>query len=111
MSNIFDALQDAAFNIVTNTMGYTASWTPSSGNPLIANVLFKDATQSAKLLDQIFDPKFCIAEYKYGDFTGLKEAADRGNEEIIIINGITYGVLKVESDYDGKTLKAHLKLL
>jgi hypothetical protein len=109
--NLFDSLQESAFSIVTNTMGYTASWQLSIGEAKLARVLFKDATETAKILDQVYSPKNCMIEYKQGDFPGLKEAADSGSEEMITINGLQYGVLEVNSEFDGKTLLAYLTKL
>ncbi|KQC02093.1 hypothetical protein [Pedobacter sp. Hv1] len=109
--NLFDTLQDTAFSIVSNTMGYTATWQPSVGEIHTAEILFNDATKTAKLLDQEYSPKNCMIEYKSDDFTGLKESADAGNEEIVTINGIQYGVLDVNSKFDGKTMLAHLTLV
>lgn len=109
--NIFDGLQDSVFRVVTNTMGYTVSWQPSTGQVQSAIVLFSDATQTAKILDVPYSPKNCLIEYKRGDLNGLKEAADAGREEIISMNGSDYGVLEVSSKFDGKTMVAHLTLL
>lgn len=109
---LFDHLQHTAFKVVSQTMGYSASWQPLAGGALkTAVVLFKDATQTAKLLDQPFDPKLHLAEYQQGDFSGLFEAVNNGAEEQIKVNGINYGVLDVTSKFDGKTYIATLALL
>jgi hypothetical protein len=111
MSNIFDGLQETAFNIVTNTMGYPATWQPSTGELKTANVLFKDATQTAKLLELPYDPKNSMIEYKQGDFNGLKEAVDSGKEPVIEVNGIQYGVMEINTKYDGKTIVANITVI
>jgi hypothetical protein len=74
-------------------------------------VLFKDATETAKILDQPYSPKNCMIEYKKGDFNGLYQAAAVGSEETININLIDYAVLKVTSKWDGKTMIAELQQL
>jgi hypothetical protein len=110
--NLFDDLQQNAFGIVVNTMGYPASWTPSAGGELqTATVLFNDASQTAKLLDVEYDPQRAMIEYYKGFFTGLKASVDAKNDEIIIVNGIPYGVNEIRAKYDGKTYFAHLQLL
>ena len=110
--NLFDGIQDALFNIVSNTFGDVAIWMPSTGSITITGaVLFKDATETAKILDQPYSPKNCMVEYKNGDFNQLFELAALGSEEIISINGQQYGVLKVTSKFDGKTFTAAIQLL
>lgn len=112
MSNLFDSLQDTAFGIVTNTMGYSASWTPSSSAELITGpILFKNATETAKILDVPYNPKRCLMEYHVGVFNQLKPLVDVGSEETVSINGIDYGVMQVTSKYDGKTFYAELQIL
>lgn len=109
---LFDHFQRTAVNVVSKTMGDNSIWQPlAGGEPQSANVLFKDATQTAKLLDQPFDPKLHLAEYQEGDFVGLFEAVDSGSEEKITVNGKNYGVLEVTSKFDGKTYIAALTLL
>lgn len=110
--NLFDSIQDTVFNIVSNTFGDSASWMPSNGVVLITgSILFKDATETAKILDQPYTPKNCMMEYKFGDFTGLFELTAVGSEERVNINSLEYGVLKVTSKWDGKTFFAELQQL
>ncbi|MBO9674421.1 MAG: hypothetical protein J7577_13315 [Sphingobacteriaceae bacterium] len=112
--NLFDGLQAAAHSIVNTTFGYVASWMPSSnsgGILQLANILFKDATETAKILDVPYSPKNCMMEYKQGDFLDLKPAVDSNSEEIVTINGLEYGVMRVTSKYDGKTYYAELQQL
>lgn len=114
MSNLFDGLQDTAFAIVTNTMGYTATWVPSSGlipGGLTAQVLFKDATEMARLLQIEYDPQRAMIEYTINDLPGLKASVDLKTDELVVINGIQYGVEKVRALADGKTLAADLQLI
>lgn len=112
MENLFDSIQDTAFGIVSNTMGYNATWVPSNNAPAQnARILFKDASQTAKLLQIEYDPARAIIEYKIGDFTGLKELVDSKSDEMITVSGITYGVNAIEAKYDGKTFYAHLQVI
>lgn len=108
MANLFDGLQDTMFNTVTKTFGYQATWQPSSGDLQLADVLYKDATQTAKLLDQEYDPRNCMIEYKESDFVGLKSLVDASHEIKIKVNELDYGVMKITSKYDGKTMIALL---
>jgi hypothetical protein len=110
--NLFDSIQDSVFNIAANTFGSVASWIPSDGFEVISGpILFKDATETAKILDKPYSPKNCMLEYKQGDFTGLFELAAGGSEEVITINTLNYGVLNVTSKWDGKTFLAELQQL
>ena len=110
--NLFDDLQRGAFGVVTHTMGYAASWAPSAGGAVkTATVLFKDASQTARLLQIEYDPKRAIIEYFDDQLTGLKTAVNLKRDEEIIVNGIAYGVNEIKADADGKTLIAHLELL
>jgi len=106
--NLFDGLQDTMLNVVTNTMGYLSTWQPSIGQLQTATVLYKDASQTAKILDQEYDPRNCMIEYKSFDFVGLRDLVDAGNEIRITVNGLEYGVMKITSKYDGKTMIAQL---
>lgn len=110
--NLFDSIQDSAFNVVVNTFGGAASWLPSNSPDLVeGGILFKDATETAKLLEQPYNPKNCMMEFKKGDFPGLFELTAIGSEEIVKINTVNYGVLKVTSKWDGKTFFAELQQL
>ncbi len=109
MANLFDHLQDTAFNLVTKTMGYAASWTDGQALTQNANVLLNDPTKTATILDQPFNPKMHLMEYKQGDFKGLFELVNSGKEHIVTINGMNYGVLDVNSKFDGKTYVATLQ--
>lgn len=76
-----------------------------------AVVLFKDADETAQLLQVEYDPQAAMIEYFEGSLIGLKESVDNRNDEIITVNGIQYGVHKVRAKYDGKTFFADLELI
>lgn len=109
--NLFDGLQDTAFNVVTTSMGYPASWQPPTGELQTANVLYKDPSQTARLLDQEYDAENCMIEYKRSEFIGLKSLVDSKAEPTILVNGIEYGVMEVNPKFDGNTMIANLKRL
>jgi hypothetical protein len=102
--NFFDAIQESAFDIVTNTMGYDASW-----NNYTSQVLFNSPSEKQAIQDVEFDPTAFKMEYREGVFDGLKESVDEGNNETIDINGITYYVIEVKKKFDGKTFIATLR--
>lgn len=110
----FDEIQDTAFDIITGTFGYAATWLPSEGGPeQSATVLYKDATDKHELSNVDYMVERYVMEYKAGDFTGLKEAVARGDNEsvkIIVDNDVTllFMVRRIESKYDGKTIIATL---
>lgn len=108
--NLFDGLQATTFDVVTATMGYTATWQPSDGGPLqTARVLYRNPTENQKLADQLYDPYRYTMEYKQGHFAGLKERADGQYTEQVAIGSINYYVRKVEGKFDGKTMVATLE--
>jgi len=108
--NIFDDLQDAAFDVVTNTMGYDASWVPSEGGAsLTARVLFNNPTETRKLSQVEYDPFRWEMEYKKGDFNGLKDAVDKNNIEIVTLNGKDFYVRQIVAKLDGRTLVATME--
>lgn len=111
--NIFDGLEESTFNIVANTMGYQAVWSPSDGGVLLsAIVLYKNPSETARVLEVEYNPKRAMMEYFETDLPGLFEAvADKSNDETVVINGIEYGVNQVLSKFDGKSYTAHLQVL
>ncbi len=110
MPNLFDNAQKAAFGIVTNTMGYNASWSPSSGSELQeGKVLLKEPTREEELLGVEYNPTVWVSEWHKPDFEGLFEASRDGKKETIIIEGVSYRVRAVTAIYDGKTYKAVLQ--
>jgi hypothetical protein len=112
MGNLFDSLQDAAHTVVANTMGYTASWTPSTGGgpTQTATVLFNKPTQKADITDEEFQDITPKMEYLDGDFVGLDDAVNSNKTEIITIAGIDYVGYKVDRKYDGKTIIIHIQI-
>lgn len=111
MANLFDSLQDTAFNVVTNNMGYSATWRPSIGGDLqVAKVLYNGPTEKEKLLSADYDPDKLTMEYKSIDFIGLKDAADDNQNEIVTIEDVEdFAVKSVRKKFDGKTFEAKLQ--
>ncbi len=110
--SLFDAIQSNLHNAVNNTFGVTAAWNPSNGgDEKTAIVLFKDASETARMLGIEYDPQRPMIEYKIGDLTGLKESVNDKNDEILTINGIEYGVNDVKAKHDGKTFFADLQVI
>lgn len=110
MENLFDGLQKTAFAVVSNTIGYNGSWTPSNDNlSQTARILFKDATETAKLLQIEYDPERAIMEYYIGSFAGLKPMVDAKSDEFVTISNVRYFVDSVEIKEDGKTFLAHIR--
>lgn len=103
MSNLFDSLQNKAFSIVSDTMGYDAVW-----GELVARVLFNDPSKKYELAGIDFEPTGYSMEYKEGDFTGLLELVNSGDIAAVTINGASYSVLSVRKEFDGKTYVAQL---
>lgn len=111
MSNLFDGLQALAFDTISLTMGYDATWTPSiGGSEKSARVLFNNPTESRKLSEVEYNPYEYHMEYKKGDFPGLMEAARSNKSETVNINGVNYMVMDVTSKYDGNTIIAKIEL-
>ena len=104
--NPFDGIQDAAFNIVVQTMGYAATWTPAAGGAEItATVLFNNPTAKFALFQQAeYNPNRYFMEYKFGDLTGLRESVDSGTSETVNVNGVDYYTRSCNTKYDGKTI-------
>ena len=110
--SLFDDIQNSVFDAITNTFGDNAEWVPSnSSSAQTAKVLFKDPSETAKILDVPYSPAKSMIEYKKGDFPELKSLVDHNSEETITVNGSSYGVLQVLTKYDGKTMIAHLQIL
>lgn len=114
MGNIFDQLQDNAFDTVTKTMGYPASWNPSRGGPAqTATVLYKDSTEKYELSNVEYDPLQWRMEYRYGFFTTLKEAVDDSEPEVVTISlpggDAQFYIRKVDTSFDGKTFTAYMQ--
>lgn len=114
MANLFDGLQEKAFDVATNTMGYPATWQPVAGGPLkTATVLYNDDTEKYEISNMAYDPSAWRMEYRHPYFDGLKTSADTNTTEIVTITlpgGDTrFYVRKVDSKFDGKTFVAYLE--
>ncbi|MCO5238864.1 MAG: hypothetical protein M9904_02305 [Chitinophagaceae bacterium] len=110
--NIFDGMRDKAHDVVSNTMGYTASWLPSDSTdgdePLTARVLFNKPTDKEKVDGYEYDPYRYMMEYRNDFFPGLKDRVDSNRNETVFISGIEYYVRSIAAKYDGNTLIAEL---
>lgn len=112
--NIFDSIQDVAFDITTGTFGYTATWLPLDNSPeQVATVHYKDATAKEEIDASDYNiPRYFI-EYKNINFIGLFESSAQANNEKVKIE-LTAGLYKdfwvkrCEKLFDGKTIKAFL---
>ena len=108
--NIFDSLKKQAFDVVTDTMGYNATWL-SESILNSARVGFKDPSEKQELsgIDS-WNPDEPFMEYRIGFFENLKLNVDSGNLEHIIIEGIGYfAVVEIKTKYDGETFVARLR--
>lgn len=110
----FDLLESTMFDVVTSQMGYDASWTPSTGLPVLTGrVLFGSPSNKHKIIlgDAIgaeYLPEKWFMEYKKGVFDGLKQLVDDNNDETVVINGTQFFVRQVATKYDGDTYVALL---
>jgi hypothetical protein len=109
--NLFDNLQTAMYGTVTHTMGYDATWQPSTGGlQLSARVLFNGPTEQEKINSANYEPDKLEMEYQEGDFEGLKNLTDQNSFETINIVGIgNFTVQSILKKFDGKTNKARLQ--
>lgn len=118
MGNIFDSLKIQAFDVITDVMGYDASWTSSESEIIsTAKVGFKDPSEKQELsgIDS-WNPDQPFMEYRTGYFTGLKAAVDHGLTEYVTItqrNAPTvivgyFSVKEVKTKVDGDTFMARL---
>ena len=108
--NIFDSLKKQAFDVVTNTMGYNATWL-SESILNSARVGFMDPSEKQELsgIDS-WNPNEPFMEYRIGFFDNLKLNVDNGNLEYVTIEGIGYfAVVEVRTKYDGETFVARLR--
>jgi len=115
MANLFDSLQDNTVDVVTNTMGYPATWQPAVGGPLqTAKVLYNANTDKYELSNMDFVPEKWRMEYRAPFFEDLKQSVDSGVDETVIITlpgGATeYFVRRVIAAFDGKTFIAYIDL-
>lgn len=115
--NVFDRFQDRAFDVVSKTMGYEASWEPANGGSLQTGiVLFKNPTEANAYLGSQtynlpeFDAYSWMMEYRKGVFTGLKESVDTRAYEYVTVNEQKFFVSKVDAIFDGRTFVARLQI-
>lgn len=108
----FDLMQSSVFEQAKSLFGFDASWTAMDGGATwTGKVLFKTPTELYSPGGTFqFDPYRYEMEYKSGDFPGLKERADkRATQEIVTVDGKEYHVRNIDTDFDGKTLRATLQ--
>jgi hypothetical protein len=110
MGNLFDSVRDVAFDLTTNVFGKVAYWTPSAGGAQQnCGVHFNDPDSVKKLGDIEYLPTNTTVEYRKPNFPTLKESVDAGNNETLIIEGVTFYVGAVKAVEDGSTLIAVLE--
>ena len=90
--NIFDSLKKQAFDVVTDVMGYNATWLSESITH-VAKVGFKDPSEKQELSGiSSWNPDEPFMEYRIGFFDNLK-----------------IRVVEVKTKYDGETFIARLR--
>jgi hypothetical protein len=108
--NIFDSLKKQTFDVITNTMGYNATWI-SESDTFTARVGYKDPSEKQELsgIDS-WNPDEPFMEYRVGFFENLKYRVDNGFAEFVTIEGIGYfAVVEVKTKFDGETFMARLR--
>ena len=108
--NIFDSLKKQTFDVITNTMGYNATWI-SESDTFTARVGYKDPSEKQELsgIDS-WNPEEPFMEYRIGFFENLKYRVDNGMPEFVTIEGIGYfAVVEVRTKFDGETFVARLR--
>lgn len=110
--NHFDSLKRQAFDVVTQTMGYNATWQSSESGSLLlsARVGYKDPSEKQELsgIDS-WNPDQPFMEYRVDFFPGLKARVDSAELEHVTIEGIGYfSVKEVRTAVDGDTYVARL---
>jgi len=111
--NIFDSLKRQVFDVVTQQMGYDATWTSSESGSLElkARIGFKDPSEKQELsgIDS-WNPDEPFMEYRKDFFEGLKQRVDSGNAEFVDIDTKgRFAVVSVPTIYDGDTFVARLR--
>jgi hypothetical protein len=109
--NIFDGIQKAAQAVVTNTMGYDATWVPlAGGDAFTGRVLFNEPTNPEEVAIADFEAMRPRVEFFEGDFPGLFESARKNKLEVIEINGRSFVTMANGSKkFDGKTIMIYLQ--
>jgi hypothetical protein len=110
MGNLFDTVQAAAHQVVNNTMGSAASWTPSAGGATVTGiVLFNKPTQKAEIPDEDYLAISPKVEYLEPAFPGLFESVRLNRSEVIVVDGVSFSIYRAERKYDGKTIIIHVE--
>lgn len=108
--NGFDSIQRVTWNIVANTMGYDATWSPADGSDAqAARVLLKEPTKEYELAGVNYTPLTFIAEYFQPDWAGLYDSVAGGASETVTINGVQYYVQHITAINDGRNYRAVLQ--
>jgi len=112
MSNLFDIVQRAAWGVVTNTMGYDATWQPADGSDeQTARVLLKEPTKEYELSGVDYTPHTFIMEYQRPDLAELFNSVAQGIIEQVTVDGAAYYVRHIAAIDDGKNYRAVLQKL
>jgi hypothetical protein len=114
--NIFDHLQDNAFDLVASTMGYPATWTPKAGGALqTAQVLYNDPSEKKDQANVDYEMEAPFVEWKKGDFAGLAEATQNNNMEVlhVTVKGVVVQMIvkSLKKLFDGSNYKAYVELV
>ena len=113
--NIFDSLKVQVFDVVTDQMGYNATWlsSESGSSVLAARVGYKDPSEKQELSGfGDWEPDVPYMEYRAGFFTDLKSRVDSGSFETVAIEGKgNFSIRKVITRYDGDTFLATMEKL
>ena len=110
MANLFDGIRATAYQAVTNTMGYSATWVPSDASgPQTGQVLLNRPTQKEDISDEEYAAITTKCEYLDGLFPGLFDSVQSGHNELINIGGTGYYAFKADKKYDGNTIILHVE--
>lgn len=108
--NLFDSIQSNASGIVTQTMGYDATWLPAAGGDLqIGRVLLNRPTQKEGVDDVDYKAIRPRIEYFEGVFPGLLDSVRDNNTETVTIGGTNYICFNGELKFDGKTIVIYVE--
>lgn len=110
MSTPFDDIREIGFASILERMGVEASWISSvEGYKKTALVLFREPTDERAIAQFTYNPNVWYMEWKGSDFTGLDDAVDSTQNEMVTINGQEYWVRHVHRKYDGFNFLASLE--
>jgi hypothetical protein len=114
--NIFDQLQDNAFDLVSSTIGYSATWLPKAGGPSkTARVLYNDPSEKQESANVSYEVEAPFIEWKKGDFEGLAEATQINNMEVldVTVKGVVVRMIvkALKKLFDGGTYKAYVEIV